>query len=298
MGGLFGALLSRVALTTLLDTNRHQVEAINTEGLQISDVVGRNKVYRVPAISSPKQYAAKADLAIVFTKCLNTKAAAQTTALLLKEDGAALTLQNGLGNKEHLIQALGTDRVMAGVTSEAATTLKPGYIKHAGTGITTIGGSSALGSMIQTTAACLREAGLQVQCSDSIDTEIWGKLIINVGINALAAILRVPNGILGITPEAKAIMKQVVTEAVSVATALNIPLPYSQPMHQVLEVCEKTSANRASMLQDILANRVTEIDAINGAIVTLGGKTGIATPANSFITQTIKAMQATVAHRI
>ncbi|MDM8539006.1 ketopantoate reductase C-terminal domain-containing protein [Desulfobacterales bacterium HSG17] len=143
-----------------------------------------------------------------------------------------------------------------------------------------------------------QQAGIETHISQNLDTLIWGKLIINVGINALAAILRVPNGILGITPESEKIMEQAVNEAVNIAGALNIELPYENPVEQVKTVCEKTSANQASMLQDILRGARTELGVINQAIVTKGEELGINTPCNGFLSEIIEALEATAKNRI
>jgi 2-dehydropantoate 2-reductase len=141
-------------------------------------------------------------------------------------------------------------------------------------------------------------AGIEVFLSDDLERLVWGKLTINVGINALAAILRVPNGVLGITPECEKIMDGAVSEAVAVAEALGISLPYEQPHQQVKSVCLRTAENRASMLQDILRKKRTEIAAINGAVVRKGRTAGISTPYNLILSQLIEALEATSAQRI
>ncbi len=298
MGGLFGSLLSRVAQVTLFDTSNTHVDAINTKGLTVTGQEGKKEIFSIKAISQPDQYKTKSDVAIIFTKCHATTAAAHTARRLLAPNGIVLTLQNGIGNLEQLVTILGPDRVTAGVTSQAGTFVKPGHIHHAGSGPTYFASTSSQMHHMEIFAACCNKAGIPAEISDNVDSLIWGKLIINVGINALAAILRVPNGILGITPECEQLMKQAVEEAMAVAQAKDIPIPYKHPLEKVKEVCTLTAENRASMLQDTLGKRPTEIEAINGAIVTLGEETGIPTPTNTFITQIIKAMQATTAHRL
>jgi 2-dehydropantoate 2-reductase len=93
-------------------------------------------------------------------------------------------------------------------------------------------------------------------------------------------------------------MKEAVKEAVAVAEAKNIQLPYPDPMRRVMEVCEATAANIASMLQDVLKERETEVDAINGAIVQEGEALGIPTPVNRTLTSLVHAIQETYHERI
>ena len=86
-------------------------------------------------------------------------------------------------------------------------------------------------------------------------------------------------------------MKEAIDEAVKVAHALGIQLPYSDPMKKVLEVCDGTADNIASMLQDVLAQRATEIRFINGAIVREGQSLGIPTPVNFTLCCLVEAIQ-------
>jgi len=128
---------------------------------------------------------------------------------------------------------------------------------------------------------------------ENIDAVIWGKLIINVGINGLTAITRLKNGRLPEVPGTFQVMKEAVAEAERVATAMGIQLPYPDPVEKVLDVCRATAGNVASMLQDILNRRKTEVEYINGAIVKQGKATGVPTPVNKTITSLVETLQET-----
>jgi len=80
---------------------------------------------------------------------------------------------------------------------------------------------------------------------------------------------------------------------VAVIKAKNIGIPYPDPIGRVVEVCKATSGNVASMLQDVLNKKRTEIDAINGAIVREGAALGIPTPVNFTLTSLVQAFQET-----
>jgi 2-dehydropantoate 2-reductase len=122
---------------------------------------------------------------------------------------------------------------------------------------------------------------------------IWGKLIINVGINALTAITRLKNGRLPDMEGTKAVLSEAVAEAVAVAHAKGIHLPYADARDRVLQVCRATAGNIASMLQDVLKERPTEIEWINGAVVREGEALGIPVPVNRTLTRLVQALQAT-----
>ncbi|MDX9839983.1 MAG: 2-dehydropantoate 2-reductase [Desulfobulbus sp.] len=298
MGGLFGALLVPHAAVSLLTTNQEHAAVINGHGLTLVDLDGATRQVPVRVLTDPQDYGRRADLILVSTKTRATAAVAGTARDLLAADGLVLTLQNGLGNLEQLAAAVGAQRAAAGVTSQAATLLAPGRVRHAGSGPTVLGRPVGRGGAVEAVAALFNRAGLETRISDDVDSLLWSKLIVNVGINALTALLRVPNGVLAQTPACDLLMTRAVDEAVAVARALHIDLDYERQLERVREVCVRTADNRASMLQDILRGRPTEIDAINGAVVVRGRQTGVATPVNLLLTQLVQALEATAADRL
>ncbi len=100
-------------------------------------------------------------------------------------------------------------------------------------------------------------------------------MIVNAAINPITAILRARNGVILEDPNARALAEAVVREGVDVVNRLGIRLP-SDPLAETLRVAEATRDNQSSMLQDVLNRRRTEVDYINGAIVTRGGRGGLA----------------------
>ena len=298
MGGLFGALLAPHAAVSLLTTNQEHAAVMGGHGLTLVDLDGATRRVPVRVLTDPQDYGRRADLVLVCTKTRATAQAAATARDLLAADGLALTLQNGLGNLEQLVAAVGAQRAAAGVTSQAATLLAPGRVRHAGSGPTVLGIPPGREEAITAVAGLFTRAGLETRISDDVDSLLWSKLIVNVGINALTALLRVPNGVLAQTPECDLLMARAVAEAVAVARALSIGLDGERQLERVREVCLRTADNRASMLQDILRGRPTEIDAINGAVVARGRQAGVDTPVNLLLTQLVQALEATVADRL
>ena len=212
-----------------------------------------------------------------------------------------LTLQNGLGNLVPIAAVVGPHRATAGTTAQAATLVGPGQIRHAGQGPTVLAPARGFPEQMRSLAAIaelFNRAGITTSITEDIDSLLWSKLIINVGINALVALLRVPNGALIASSTCEELMFDAVAEALAVARALNIDLDYASQQQRVLQVCELTRLNRASMLQDILRGRSTEIDVINGAIVANGIEAEIPTPINLMLTRLIKALESTSAQRI
>jgi 2-dehydropantoate 2-reductase len=141
-------------------------------------------------------------------------------------------------------------------------------------------------------------AGFDTRSVENVRDLIWGKLVINVGINALTAITRLKNGRLPEIDGSRMVMAEAVNEAVAVARQKGISLPYPDPLGRVLEVCRATAGNIASMLQDVLKQRNTEVEFINGAIVREAKDLGVPTPVNHTLTCLVQAIQKTYHERI
>jgi 2-dehydropantoate 2-reductase len=293
MGSLFGGRLAQAGCEVLLyDIDQEHVEAINAHGLSIEDLAtGNTEVCRPRATTDPLE-ARDADLLIVFVKSAATEQAARQFAPLADKGAIALTLQNGLGNERILREHFGAERTAAGVTSQGATFLGPGRVRHAGRGPTHIGMSDRRNERLAPVAEALTRAGFETHLEENVDNLIWSKLIINVGINALTALTGLPNGRLLEFPETRTLMADLVDEAVAVAAARGVTLTYAEPLVTVYQVAEKTGKNRSSMLQDFDRGRVSEIDFINGAIVREAEELGLKVPANRAVTLLVKSFDA------
>ncbi|NJN80089.1 MAG: 2-dehydropantoate 2-reductase [Anaerolineales bacterium] len=213
---------------------------------------------------------------MVLVKAWQTERAARQLNESLADDGLAVTLQNGIGNKETLQAKLGHSRVSLGITTTGATLLAPGIVKVGGEGVISLEQNQALRPL----EAALRSSNFNVQIVDDADSLIWGKLVINAAINPLTALLQVPNGELLSHPKARKMMGALAVETAEVAEAEHVHLPFENAVNAAEDVARKTAQNKSSMFQDVLRGAPTEIDAICGAIMKRGQKHGIKTPYN------------------
>ena len=293
MGLMLAARLKESgAQVSLLDYRAERAKNLSDQGIVLEDSKGKER-HQIPVYGDPS-HLAEVDLAIVATKAYHTQEVARALAKHLAAGARALTLQNGAENVEALVDALGAQRVLGGITSEGATLLAPGQARHAGRGLTHIG--PAVGEVDDFTnqvLRILRTAGFETEATAGVQNLIWTKLVINVGINPLTAILDVPNGRLLEIAGAGRVMQEAVDEAVTVGEALGVSFLHEDMLEAVREVASRTSANISSMLQDIRAKRRTEVAYINGAVVRQGQVTGVATPVNTTLTDLVQAKEAT-----
>jgi len=289
MGCLFAGRLKKAGhRVVILDYKEERARHINGNGISLEGVGGNFNVQVTAVTEKPSR---KIHVALICVKAYQTDEVARTLSSWLDPDVVVLTLQNGLGNLEALRNSFGDARVLGGVTAEGATLLGPGHVRHAGRGPTIIGPAGPDHGPAANIVSAFADAGFDIRMVDGVEDLIWGKLIVNVGINALTAITRLKNGRLPNIPGTHQVMKEAIGEAVKVADAVGINLPYPDPVKRVEEVCVGTADNIASMLQDVLAQRATEIGFINGAIVREGRRLGIPTPVNLTLNSLVEALQ-------
>jgi 2-dehydropantoate 2-reductase len=291
MGSLYGGRLSLAGQEVVLfDVYQEHVDKVRADGLVIEDAATGGSVTAHPAASADPRSVQGADVFIVFVKSTATEQVADRFRELAGPTTIVLTLQNGLGNEAIIRERFGRARTAAGVTSQGATFLGPGRIRHAGTGPTHMSMADGEIEKLAPLAAALNAAGFETHVEKDVADLVWSKLVINVGINALTALIGQPNGELLRHEEMKAVMADLVGEAVAVAAARGVRFTYADPLGMVHAVAQKTGANRSSMLQDFDRKRESEIDFMNGAIVREAAALGIPAPVNGTITRLIKVL--------
>lgn len=287
MACLFGARLSRVAEVTLLGTWEEGLRAIESSGIRLVERDGSEGRYKV-SVTRETDPCLGSKLALVLVKSWQTPRAARQLGKCLAPDGIVLTLQNGLGNIERLIEQVGEARAALGVTTTGGTLLGPAHVRIGGEGPTYVASHPSLDPMID----LLARAGFEVVQVDDLQGLQWAKLAVNCGINPLSALLDVPNGALLELPGTGDLMQSLVDETVAVAHAHGVALPFEDLVAETRAVASRTAENLSSMVQDIQRGAPTEIDAICGAVVRAGEKLGIATPVNHALWDLVRARAA------
>jgi ketopantoate reductase len=175
----------------------------------------------------------------MLVKAYQTRTAARGLPLLLSGGGMALSLQNGIGNLEQMAEFVGLERLLAGVIIAGVTLLDWGRIRPAGQGPIILGippGSQVRPAELQSLLGLFNQAGFVCREAGDIIGALWDKLMLNIGINPLTALIRVANGDLLTVPEAWDLAAAAVQEGAAVARALNITLS-ADPLARLRQVC-------------------------------------------------------------
>ncbi len=289
IGSLFAAHLARLKDVEVwaYEVNRAHVDAINAGGLRLS---GFSQVHSHPHASADAAAIPPCDFGIVATKSQHTRAAMQATAAVFR-NAAVCSVQNGVGNEEIIAEF--APRVMRGTTFPAGRIVEPGHVQQDTGGKTWMGPfepKSASMAEVTTLAARLTESGMETLAMADARGAQWTKLIFNAATNPIGALTGLPHGVACDQPAVRRLISGLAAEGVAVAKALGIT-PDSDPEKLIDHAREVAYHHKASMLQDVLARRATEVDALNGGIVRFGEETGVPTPLNSAIQALIHGLE-------
>jgi len=290
MGCVYGGNLARVGeQVTLIDVWKEHIERIRTHGLHMEGLNGEFTV-RVGATVTPAE-APKADAVLVCANAYNTLDAAQSAKTVLKDGGYAVTLQNGVGNVEVLTGALGTNRVLAGLSFHSGDTRGPGHVAHTNNGPTYLGElDRSRSSRLLALADLMERARLNPVLEDDIVVTIWSKFVHNCGINAICAITDLRPGHIREISELDAFQSHIINETLALVRAKGVVLPDPDPLSTIKAYCAK-KFHRVSMLQHLDRGRQTEIDALNGYVARESGRLGLSAPYSEALTMLMKGRE-------
>jgi 2-dehydropantoate 2-reductase len=294
IGSVYGAKLSQQHDVTLVGGAAH-VEAIQRDGLRFQGLL--SGTLRLPAVTRLEKID-PGTLILLTTKVNNNVAAVAPIVPLLPRGGVTIVcVQNGLYS-EDLVKDLVRDRalVLRAITQVGGVLIGPGVVDHTVAGYTLLGQHAESPSI----AAVLTGAGLDGRIIPDIKKEMWRKAIFNCVINPTTSLLGCDVGGI-VDPQLNGLKRQIIDECLAVAKAdgvtfddLSAESAAAQADDFVALIDRVFAGARtiASMRQDLMKGRATEIDHMNGAVARLGAQFGLPCPVNAALTTMIKYLEA------
>ena len=294
LGGLLATVLARGGedRVLLIDHRPERAKLIDRQGLTC--VQGSGEEHFALSCSAEPGQLGPVDVLLCCVKSPDLAEALAFCRPLLDPETLLVLTQNGIAHlrtAEELPLAAPPAFLS---TTEGATLLAPGRVRHAGRGESVLGFlepvAEALSQRLADFTERLVQGGLSARVVEDIRDRLWAKLMVNAGINGLTALYNRSNGQLLTSCAARSRLKQIVAEAAEVARASGVTL-HQDPIKATLKVCAKTAGNVSSMLQDVRHKRRTEIMAINGALVSEGRRLGIPTPHNQRLVEQVQKLE-------
>lgn len=290
MGSIYAALLADAGHQVFaIDVWQEHVTAIQQHGLRVEGASGDRTVKTVVAATTTDGIGI-CDLVIIATKAAGVGAATKMAESVIGDATLVLTIQNGLGSGERIKQHLKVDNVLLGVAQGFGASIKaPGHAYHNAMSMIRVGAmEGGADARVDHIAQIWQAAGFNVSSYDDINQLIWEKFICNVAYSAPCTVIGCTVAELLSDPDGTELSQSCAIEAFQVAKAKKINLSFDDPVAYVTEFGEKVGSARPSMLLDHIAQRGSEIDAINGMVPVVAAEVGASAPYNDALSRIVR----------
>ena len=309
LGTILGAYISRAGVPVdLINRNKAHVEALQSKGAR---VVGTVQFTQQVTACTPAEMSGRYDIIFLMTKQQNNAETVQMLKDYLADDGVLVTFQNGLPEMQ-IAKVLGEDRVLGCTVAWGATMQGPGICELTSSPDAL---SFSLGAVSQKRSGHFAKVKELLEHMGTVEVEEnfigtrWSKLLINAAFSGMSAVLGCTFGEAAGPKESRRIVQKLIKECIDVCRAGGIRiepvqgkdivklLDYSNPLKRAFSfmiipiAIRKHAKLKASMLQDIEKGKLTEVDAINGAVSDYGRMVGCPTPANDKVVEIIHRIE-------
>jgi 2-dehydropantoate 2-reductase len=307
MGGHLAARLASSGNEVSVIARGANLEAIRSRGLHLK--VNNGEVHASPTLATDRlQEAGRFDLVIVTLKAPSLPSAADAIEGLVSEDGAALFVTNGIpwwwnygagqpGASLPLLDPAGSlwdklrTRAIGCVSHSSNEVLAPGVVQCRFDGPWAIGEpAGTMTSRLSNVRDVFQCAGVPVVIPTDFRKRIWTKLLLNASLNSVSALTRLDTGILMREPSLVALQKEIANEVLRVASSVGYDLSAEVDVDEVISIGDRPHNHRTSMLQDVLASRPIQCEAILGQIVEFARDRGVETPSSKTILTLLRGL--------
>ncbi len=294
MGSVYASHLGKAGHEVwAIDIWQEHLDAIAGSGLAVSGASGSFVVDSLQVGRTPAD-AGSCDVWVIATKAADVDAAAAAVAPLLRPDDVVMAFQNGLGAGERVARRIPEDHIVVGIAEGFGSSIpEPGRVHHEGKRLIRIGEmNGGLTERVQRIAQAWRDAGFNVEAFADVHRMIWEKFLCNVTLSAPCAVFDVTIGELMSNPETWGVALGCTAEAYRLGLAKGVQFPFEDPLQYVTDFAATIPNSSPSMRLDQLARRRSEVDVINGAVVTLSRELGLEAPYNETLCAVLRRREA------
>jgi len=289
IGSLYAAHLARVPEVEVwvVDPWAEHMEAIAGQGLRVTGLADFTATVHAATVGSDLP---DCDFGLIATKAPHTRAAV-TGAREALARAAVVSLQNGLGNEEVIAELL--PRVIRGSIITAGAVIAPGVVRYDAPGDSWFGPFEPRPASMAATerlARLLTDGGLRTHALGDARGPQWTKVVFNSATSPLSALTGLSVGRVCTDAGLRLQVDALIAEALAVCDTAGIALT-RRPHEAIAEAIAEAYDHQPSMLQDVLAHRATEIDALNGGIAAEGRRAGVPTPLHDCMVALVKGLE-------
>lgn len=292
VGGYFGGRLAQAGNDVTFIARGEQLRAIQNKGLKVDSLDGDFVIYPAKAAADIDEVG-QVDLVILGVKAWQVPEAAAAMKNLVGPNTTVLPLQNGVDAAGQLAAELGANRTIGGLCRIVSYVVAPGHIRHAGFKPSIVIGEldNQRTSRVLEIEKTFKDAGIETSIAKDISGALWMKFLFIASFSGVGAMANAPAGVIRTDPQLRAQMLQAMKEIYELAHARNIKLPVNSVEVVMASVDSLPADATSSMQRDIAANKPSELESQNGAVVRMAHESDVAVPTHEIIYATLKPLE-------
>jgi 2-dehydropantoate 2-reductase len=295
VGCYFGGMLARAHHDVTFIARPERAAALNASGLEL-DCKAFHETVKVRA-SSDLSVLSDADLVLLSVKSLDTERTMADVKSILPSKAVILSLQNGIANIDIAFKIV-ANPVYAAVVYVAAGMIGHRTMKHHGRGELLIGDMQESGlrdeQNLKEICKLFEAAGVPCTISPQIKREMWLKFLVNCSFNAISGIGQISYGEMVKSPGIVKLIEEITREFLAIAALENVNITLAEALAANESIATTMVTQISSTAQDLSKGKMTEIDFLNGYIVELGKRYGVATPYNESVHALVKMLESQI----
>ncbi|HZD29406.1 MAG TPA: 2-dehydropantoate 2-reductase [Xanthobacteraceae bacterium] len=289
VGGYFGARMAAAGHDVAFIARGAHRDAVRRDGLKIESALGDLLLKNINVTDDPQQVG-PVDVVLFAVKLWDTETAGEPTRALVGPNTRVITLQNGVDSVERLAPILGDKATIAGTTYVVTNIARPGVIRHTGT-VAKIHCGRLDGrpdAVLEGYVEQMKAAGIDITATRDMLLEIWKKFVLLSGTSGITASTRQPLGVIRDDADMRTFFFRLMHETMAVGRAAGVVFPADFPTELERSVARFSPMMKASMANDLHADKRLELDWLAGKVVALGRKYGIPTPGQEAVYAILK----------
>ena len=292
VGGYFGGRLAQASNDVTFIARGEHLRALAAAGLRVESTLGDFNVYPARATDDPAQLGT-VEVVIVGVKAWQVDEAADSIGPLIGRETVVLPLQNGVEASDQLAAKLGREHVLGGLCRIVSYVVGPGHIRHPGFAPFVAFGEvdNRVSERVHRLQDVFLQAGIETSIPSNREAALWNKFLFIAAFSGVGAVTQAPAGVIRQLPQTRGMVESAMREIHTVASARGISLGENAINEAMANIDGLPEHATSSMQRDIMAHRPSELESQNGAVVRLGRETGVATPVNSFIYESLLPLE-------
>ncbi len=242
---------------------------------------------------TPDEITGPADLVIFTVKYQGLEQAIEAVKNQVGEHTILMSALNGISSEEIIGKTYGMDKLLYCVAQGMDAVKEANHLTYTHMGMLVFGEMEKNKTSAKTDAVTAFFEGMQLphQVDQDMRKRLWGKFMLNVGVNQTVAVIEGTYEDIQQPGPAREMMIGAMREVLQLSEAAGVHLTEADLCYWLEVLSALSPDGKPSMRQDLEAKRYSEVELFAGTVLQLGKRYNIKTPINQELYERIQEIE-------